>query len=88
LYMGKGCKKCLDRGYLGRTGIFELMVMTPTIQELALQGTDSNVIKREARKQGMRTLREDGAERVLLGETTIEEIMRVTRDELLEEVAS
>jgi len=88
LYMGKGCKKCLDRGYLGRTGIFELMVMTPNIQELALQGTDSNVIKREARKQGMRTLREDGAERVLLGETTIEEIMRVTRDELLEEVSS
>ncbi|MFM1921995.1 MAG: ral secretory pathway component, cryptic [Candidatus Hydrogenedentota bacterium] len=88
VYIGKGCKQCIDRGYLGRSGIFELMVMTPNIQELALQGVDSNVIKREARRQGMRTLREDGAERVLEGQTTIEEIMRVTRDELLEEVAT
>jgi type II secretory ATPase GspE/PulE/Tfp pilus assembly ATPase PilB-like protein len=64
------------------------MVMTPRIQELALQGVDSNVIKREARREGMRTLREDGAERVLEGQTTIEEIMRVTRDELMEEVAT
>jgi len=83
---GVGCKQCADRGYSGRNGIFELMVMTPGIQELALQGVDSNVIKREARRQGMRTLREDGAERVLMGQTTIEEIMRVTRDELMEEV--
>jgi general secretion pathway protein E len=88
VYVGQGCKACSQRGYLGRSGIFELMVMTPTIQELALQGVDSNVIKREARRQGMRTLREDGAERVLEGQTTIEEIMRVTRDELLEEVTA
>ena len=46
------------------------------------------MIKREARREGMRTLREDGAERVLEGQTTIEEIMRVTRDELMEEVAT
>lgn len=86
LYRGVGCEKCLDRGYYGRGGIFELLVMTPRIQEMALQGVDSNVIKREARKFGMRTLREDGAERVLNGQTTIEEIMRVTRDDLVEEV--
>jgi len=86
LYRGPGCEKCLNRGYYGRGGIFELLVMTPRVQELALQGADSNVIKREARKFGMRTLREDGAERVLNGETTIEEIMRVTRDDLVEEV--
>jgi len=86
IFRGTGCEKCLDRGYYGRGGIFELLVMTPRIQEMALQGTDSNVIKREARKFGMRTLREDGAERVLNGETTIEEIMRVTRDDLVEEV--
>lgn len=86
LYHGTGCEKCADRGYRGRTGIFELLVMTPSIQEMALQGVDSNLIKREARKQGMRTLREDGAERVLKGFTTVEEIMRVTRDDILEEV--
>lgn len=86
VYRGLGCERCLQRGYFGRSGIFELLVMTPNIQELALKGADSNHIKREARRDGMRTLREDGAQRVLKGETTIEEIMRVTRDDLVEEV--
>ena len=86
IFHATGCKKCADRGYFGRTGIFELLVMTPRVQEMALQGADSNAIKREARKTGMRTLREDGAQKVLDGFTTIEEIMRVTRDEMIEEV--
>ena len=86
LWRGTGCAKCSERGYLGRTGIFELLIMTPRVQELALQGADSNHIKREARRSGMRTLREDGAEKMMRGMTTIEEIMRVTRDDLLEEV--
>ena len=85
LWRGRGCPRCIDRGYLGRSGIFELLVMTPHIQELALQGTDSNVIKREARKEGMRTLREDGAQKMLRGLTTLEEIMRVTREDVLDE---
>ncbi len=84
IYRGKGCEKCSDRGYYGRSGIFELLVMSPHIQELILQGADSNVVKREARREGMRTLREDGADKMLRGETTIEEILRVTRDEVLE----
>jgi len=86
VYREVGCDKCASRGYRGRSGIFELLVMTPRIQELALQGADSNAVKREARRQGMRTLREDGAQKVLRGETTIEEIMRVTRDDILEEI--
>ena len=86
VYAGEGCEKCMSRGYLGRTGIFELLVMTPRIQTLALEGADSNVLKREARKDGMRTLREDGAEKVLRGETTVEEVLRITRDEMLEVV--
>jgi general secretion pathway protein E len=86
LRYGTGCQKCAERGYFGRTGIFELLIMTPRIQELALQGADSNVIKREARRFGMRTLREDGAEKMLKGMTTLEEILRVTRDDLIEEV--
>ena len=84
LYRGAGCDKCAQRGYYGRSGIFELMVMSTHIQELVLQGADSNVIKREARREGMRTLREDGAAKMLRGETTVEEILRVTRDEILE----
>jgi len=86
IYRATGCERCLQRGYYGRTGIFELLVMTPHIQELALRGADSNHIKREARKQGMRTLREDGAQKILRGATTIEEILRVTRDDMVEEV--
>src|SRR5690606_22904843 len=55
---GLGCEKCMDRGYHGRIGIFEMLTMTPAVQDLALRGADSNVIKKEARKQGMKTLRE------------------------------
>jgi len=85
-FQAQGCDKCLQRGYYGRLGIFELLAMTPHIQDLVLNGADSNVIKREARKQGMRTLREDGAVKVFSGRTTIEEVMRVTRDDVLEEL--
>jgi general secretion pathway protein E len=86
IYRAAGCPTCQERGYYGRTGIFELLPMTPHIQELTLSGTDSNVIKREARKGGMRSLRDDGTRKVLDGTTTIEEVLRVTRDEFLEEV--
>jgi general secretion pathway protein E len=86
-FRGCGCEKCQGRGYFGRTGIFELLVMTPRIQELTLRGVDSNVIKREAKKEGMRTLREDGASKVFAGISTIEEVMRVTRDDILMEVS-
>lgn len=86
-FRGPGCDKCQGRGYYGRTGIFELLVMTPLIQDLTLRGVDSNVIKREAKKHGMRTLREDGASKVFKGVSTIEEVMRVTRDDILLEVA-
>ncbi len=61
--------------------------MTPLIQDLTVRGADSNVIKREAKKHGMRTLREDGASKVFKGVSTIEEVMRVTRDDILLEVA-
>ena len=86
LYHAVGCSACSDRGYRGRTGIFELLVMTTRIQEMALQGVDSNQIKREARKFGMRTLREDGANRAMLGLTSAEEILRVTRNDMEEEI--
>lgn len=85
LWRGKGCDKCSQRGYYGRTGIFELLVMSPTIQDMVLQDADSNAIKREAHKEGMRTLRGDGAEKMLQGHTTLEEILRVTRDDVMDE---
>src|SRR5690606_3164970 len=85
LYRAVGCKKWSDRGYRGRTGIFELLTLPRRIQELAWQGVASNAIKREARKYGMRTLREDGANRAIQGMTSAEEILRVTRNDMEEE---
>ncbi|HOE67797.1 MAG TPA: ATPase, T2SS/T4P/T4SS family, partial [Candidatus Hydrogenedentes bacterium] len=87
-WRGRGCERCQGRGYYGRTGIFELLTMTPRIQDMTLKGADSNMIKREAKREGMRTLREDGASKVFQGVSTIEEVMRVTRDDLIEEVAT
>lgn len=81
-----GCERCQDRGYMGRSGIFELMAMTPQIQDMTLRGADSNAIKREARRTGMYSLRDDGTERVFTGVTSVEEVLRVTRDEFIEEV--
>jgi general secretion pathway protein E len=85
-FLPVGCSACLDRGYMGRSGIFELMAMTPQIQELTLTGADSNAIKREARKGGMFSLRDDGTRRAFLGETSIEEVLRVTRDDSTDEI--
>jgi general secretion pathway protein E len=78
LYRGKGCPECLNTGYRGRTGIFELMMMDETIQTLILKTSDANTIKQAAVEQGMITLRTNGAQKVLDGITTIEEVFRVT----------
>lgn len=85
-FLAVGCDACQDRGYLGRSGIFELLSMAPQIQDLALRGADSNAIKREARKIGMHSLRDDGTVRVFDGVTSIEEVLRVTRDEFVDEL--
>jgi len=86
VYEAVGCDACQQRGYYGRTGIFEFMVMTPPIQELALTGADSNAIKREARRLGMHSLRDDGTLRIFNGVTSVEEVLRVTRDDFIDEV--
>lgn len=86
VYHTVGCDQCQQRGYFGRTGIFELLLMTPTVQELTLGGADSNIIKREAYKAGMHSLRDDGTLKIFAGVTSVEEVLRVTRDDFLEEV--
>ena len=78
-YRGRGCPSCLNTGYMGRTGIFELMMLDDRIKNLILKTSDANTIKRRAVEQGMVTLRQDGAQKVLNGITTIEEIFRVTQ---------
>lgn len=79
IYKGPGCQDCLNTGYQGRTGIFELMIMDDPIKNLILKTSDSNSIKHEAIKQGMNTLRQDGAMKMLNGITTVEEVLRVTQ---------
>jgi general secretion pathway protein E len=77
----KGCESCSQTGYWGRQGIFEFFKVTDDIRGLILGKKDSNVIKEAARKQGMRTLREDGWLKVKQGVTTISEVLRVTQEE-------
>ena len=80
IYKGRGCPACLNTGYLGRKAIFEFMVMDDDLKSLILKTTDANAIKREAVKKGMITIRQDGAQKVLDGITTIEEVFRVTQE--------
>ena len=83
LYRAVGCENCLGTGYRGRTGIFELLVLSDDIRSLILKNYDTNTIKKIATGQGMLTLRQDGAKKVLKGITTIEEVLRVTQEDAL-----
>ena len=80
LYKGRGCSACSNTGFKGRMGIYELLVMNDRLRELVLENTPSTVLCKKAREFGMRTLKEDGVEKVKRGYTTIEEILRVTQD--------
>lgn len=79
LYRGKGCDKCNNTGYTGRMGIFEVLEVEDTIRELIADHADSDRIKVAAQKLGMTTMLEDGFEKVVSGQTTLDEILRVTR---------
>lgn len=77
-FHGRGCPECNYTGYRGRTGIFELLTLTAPIKELVLKQAASSEIFHQARKEGMRTLREDGWQKVVQGITTPEEILLST----------
>ena len=80
-YRGAGCEQCSSTGYRGRTGIYELMVMSDEIRELVLRRASTAELTARARKAGMQTLREDGLTKVVAGITTVEEVLRVTAEE-------
>ena len=80
IWKGQGCSHCAGTGYSGRIGIYEFMEISPEIHRLIMQGADSSTIMSQARKEGMRTLREDGMLHVLHGMTTLEEVIRVTNN--------
>jgi general secretion pathway protein E len=75
---GEGCFECRSTGYLGRTGIFEVLPIDDAIKPLIQEGADAARIKREAVKNGMRTLRQSALRKLAEGVTTFEEVVRVT----------
>jgi general secretion pathway protein E len=80
---GPGCNQCKRTGYRGRTGIHELLVVDDEIRTLVMKQADAAAIRRAATARGMTTLREDGADKVVAGMTTIEEVLRVTQEDLV-----
>jgi general secretion pathway protein E len=81
-YVGKGCDRCFQTGYRGRTGIYEVMLINEQIQELIYRRETAGVIKKIALEAGMQTLRMDGARKVLAGVTTVSEVLRVTQADI------
>jgi general secretion pathway protein E len=73
------CPQCGGTGYLGRTGIFELLVITESMRDLIRENPSINAIKAEARKNGMIYLQEDGLRQVIQGKTSIDELLRVVK---------
>jgi general secretion pathway protein E len=82
VYRAKGCEACFHTGYLGRKAIYELLLVDDEIRQLIMKNTDASTIKAAAMDRGMRTLRQDGAGKVLQGITSVEEVVRVTQKEV------
>ena len=83
LHRARGCEKCDNKGFSGRLGIYELLVMDDAVGALVLSSSDAQGIKRAAQGQGMDTLRDDGARKVLEGKTTVEEVVAATQEDFL-----
>jgi general secretion pathway protein E len=81
LYRAKGCPACFKTGYQGRVGIFEFLKVTDEIKSVLIKNPDSTTIKRHALLSGMKTLRDDGLSKAASGMTSVEEVLRTTRNE-------
>ncbi|MBM4024855.1 MAG: type II secretion system protein GspE [Planctomycetes bacterium] len=84
LYRGEGCHHCQGTGYRGRLGIFEMMMVTDELRSLILENTSAPELRKVAAKQGMKSLRDDGFRQLHSGRTTMQEILRVTKDEMFD----
>jgi type IV pilus assembly protein PilB len=82
-YYGRGCKRCNNTGYKGRTGIFEIMVFNDEIRDLIMNQASTAVLRTASQKAGMDLLRENGLTTIYDGITTIDEIVKET---IMEEV--
>lgn len=81
-YRGRGCERCLGLGYRGRSGIYELLPVDEETRELLLARKDAATIKNAAQRKGMKSLRDAGLAKAAAGETTLEEVLRVTQEEV------
>jgi len=82
IYRPAGCRACRSTGYRGRSAIQELMVMDDDVRNLVMQKADAATIRRACTAKGMKLLRQDGADRVMSGQTSIEELLRVTQEDI------
>jgi general secretion pathway protein E len=82
IYQAFGCTECRHTGYSGRIGIYEIFENTPALKKLMIADCDIGVLQKQAIREGMRTLRFSGAEKVAAGLTTIEEVLRVAPEGL------
>jgi general secretion pathway protein E len=82
-YKPGGCDQCMNKGFIGRRGIYELLVIDDAVGPLILRSADAQTIKRAAISQGMDTMRDDGARKVLKGLTTVEEVLAATQEDVI-----
>ncbi len=83
-FRAKGCEECMDKGFIGRKGIYELLVIDDAVGGHILQNADAQTIKRAALHEGMDSLRDDGARKVIEGLTTVEEVLGATQQDYIE----
>ncbi len=81
VFKAGGCATCLQTGYKGRAGIYELLMVSDGVRQLVMSGATAGAVKRKAVEEGMATLRDDGVRQVLAGLTSIDEVMRVTQED-------
>jgi len=82
LHQAKGCRECRNTGYLGRIGIFELIPMTRKVRALIYDNSNEDEIRSCALEEGMINLRESGLRKILDASTTIQEVLRITMDDI------
>ena len=82
IFSARGCSECINTGYLGRTSIHELFQLDDVMQRAVMEGSDASTLHAIARQQGMITLFEDGLRKVVTGLTSLEEVLRVTQDQI------
>jgi len=80
LYKGEGCDECNKTGYLGRVGIYEIILTSSTMNQIILKEANAEAIENQAKKEGFITMKQDGFLKAIKGVTTIEEVMRVAEE--------